>query len=43
MKAEDTVISPELQVVYKENQLAGLEWQAEISFKAGVIQGKMGI
>ena len=35
METEDTVMSPELQTFYKENQLAGLEWQAEISYKAG--------
>ena len=38
MEARDTVMSPELQEVYgcdKPQHLAGLEWQAEISFKAG--------
>ena len=36
MKAIDTVMSLELQKIYECNQIAGLEWQAEISFKAGI-------
>jgi len=39
MKANDTVMSKGLQEVYgcvQPQHIAGLEWQAEISFKAGI-------
>jgi hypothetical protein len=36
MKSDDTVMSPELLKVYEGNIQAAIEWQAEVSFKAGI-------
>lgn len=41
MESNDTVMSPAEREFYKENVLAGLEWQAEISFKAGYDQAML--